>query len=145
MSMSVENSDSVPQEKTMICEICQIDIVDMDERLRCVNQKCGKWTCADCANTMIKIMIGQPQLNYPLKCGTCCYPFDRLQVEELIIKNEHYAQYIGCMLPLYWLDQCLDKHEQLAQCKYNIIEERSRKAYQLNFSFYYNRPILSIS
>jgi hypothetical protein len=143
--MSIENSDTIPQEKAVICAICLTNIPDMDERLRCLNQKCEKWTCANCANTMIEMMLGQPTLNYPLKCGTCCHPFVRLQVEEMIVKNEHYAQYIACMLPLYWLDDCLDEHEQLAQCKYNIIQERGRKTYYLNVFFYYHRPILSIS
>ncbi|CAF3274242.1 unnamed protein product, partial [Rotaria sp. Silwood2] len=108
--MSNENPESTPQqtaatpppqEKTVICGICEATIADINTRLRCSNKECEEWTCAHCTNTMVEMMFRQPTLNYPLKCGACGQEFDRIQVEELIIKGKHYEQYIACILPLY--------------------------------------------
>ncbi|CAF1014638.1 unnamed protein product [Rotaria sordida] len=127
MSVSHENLSIMPQptaatppseEKTLICSICEATIADTDERLICPNEKCEKWTCFNCANMMIEIMFSQPTLNYPLKCGVCGQEFDRIKIEEMIIKSEHYEQYIACIFPLYWSDECLEEYEQLAQCPF---------------------------
>jgi len=150
MSISNENSDntsqqtvetSLPQEKSVICDICAETIANTDERLRCSNKECEAWTCANCTKTMIEIMLGEPTLNYPLKCGACEQEFDQIHVEEMIIKSKYYEQYIACILPIYWSDECLEENEQWAQCK---CQTNSELYNNLAFLHYY-RSILSIS
>ncbi|CAF1104668.1 unnamed protein product [Rotaria sordida] len=102
----------------MTCGICEATINDDDTKLTCSNKKCNKLTCNTCINLMFEIMFGHPTLNYPLSCGACQQSFDITHIDQIIIKQKHYEQFIACVLPLFWSKDCLEKNEKLAQCPF---------------------------
>ena len=107
-----------PAKSVISCEICESTINDDDTKLICTNKKCGKLTCNKCINTMFDLMFGQPAFNYPLKCGVCQHSFSITDIDRILVKQERYEQFISCVLPLYWSDDCLQTDEKLAQCMY---------------------------
>ncbi|CAF4374278.1 unnamed protein product, partial [Rotaria sp. Silwood2] len=102
----------------MTCSTCEAIINDGDTKLTCTNKKCSKFTCNACINLMFEIMFGQPALNYPLLCGACQNSFDIIQVDQILVKQERYEQFIACVLPLFWSKDCLEENERLAQCPF---------------------------
>jgi hypothetical protein len=104
----------------MTCGTCEATINDGDTKLICMNKKCGKLTCDTCINLMFDVMFGEPALNYPLTCGACQHEFDIAQIDQILIKQERYGQFIACVLPLFWSKDCLTENERLAQCMYLI-------------------------
>ncbi|CAF4882973.1 unnamed protein product, partial [Rotaria sp. Silwood1] len=68
---------------------------------------------------MIGMLFAQPTLNYPLKCGACQTAFNETYVERIIIDQNYYENYVACVLPLYWSQECLEDCEELVQCAYN--------------------------
>lgn len=107
-----------PQENiTIRCGICEEAINDTDAKLICTNKKCGKLTCNVCIHKMFEVMFSQPALNYPLLCGACQNAFDVKEVDQILVKQDRYEQFIACVLPLFWSKDCLQENEKLAQCK----------------------------
>ena len=124
--MSTENENQIPapdatpasQETiNIICGICLATIGDEDIKLICMHKPCGKVTCVSCIKKMIDVMLGQPALNYPFKCGACSQVCDGRVFDEIIIKQGYYEKYIACLMPLHWSKDCLEDNEKLAQCK----------------------------
>jgi hypothetical protein len=123
--MSTENeiqieAVSTPSQETTIiitCGICEATIADGDSKVICTLEQCSKQTCLSCIKKMIEVMFGQPALNYPLKCGACSQVFDERVLDEIIIEQGQYEKYVACILPLYWLKDCLEENEKLVQCK----------------------------
>lgn len=109
-----------PSEKaiSVICKICESTIDDGDTRLICTNKQCEAVTCNTCIKVMIEIMFGQPSFNYPLTCGACQHAFDTTDIDRILVKHECYEQFIACVFPLFWQEDCLDNNEKLAQCMY---------------------------
>ena len=101
---------------TITCGLCENMIKEDDTMLLCSNEKCKSWTCSDCVNIMLQLLLAQPALSYPLKCGACESSFDITQIEQIVVKQERYEQLIACMLPLFWSKDCLQTYETLAQC-----------------------------
>jgi hypothetical protein len=110
--MSIENENQNIQSPEAI--------IDGTTKLICTNKKCGKLTCDTCINLMYDVMFGEPALHYPLLCGACQQPFAETHLNDVLVKHEHYEQYIACVLPLFWSKDCLQDNEQLAQCMYFI-------------------------
>jgi hypothetical protein len=102
----------------IICKICEVVIDDTDTKLVCSKPKCAAVTCTTCIDSMLKTMFGQPTLNYPLSCGACGQSFDTTDIDLILIKHQQYEQFIACVLPLFWSEDCLEQNEQLAQCMY---------------------------
>jgi hypothetical protein len=100
----------------MTCGTCDATINDDDTKLICTNKNCGKLTCNACINLMFEMMFGQPVLNYPLLCGACQRSFDLEKIDQILVKQERYEQFIACVLPLFWSKDCLEGNEKLAQC-----------------------------
>ncbi|CAF0980959.1 unnamed protein product [Rotaria sp. Silwood1] len=67
---------------------------------------------------MIGMLFAQPTLNYPLKCGACQTAFNETYVERIIIDQNYYENYVACVLPLYWSQECLEDCEELVQCPF---------------------------
>jgi hypothetical protein len=105
---------------TVKCGTCEATINPGDTQLICTNKKCGTATCNTCINIMFTMMFGEPALSYPLTCGACQSPFDITQIDQILVKQERYEQFIACVLPLFWSKDCLEENEKLAQCKYLI-------------------------
>jgi hypothetical protein len=105
---------------TITCGICEATINDDDTKLICKNKGCGKMTCNICINLMFEVMFGQPAFNYPLLCGACQHPFDIIDIDQILVKQKRYEQFIACVLPLFWSKDCLEENEKLAQCMYLI-------------------------
>lgn len=129
MATQTENTDTTmqtaiptmeippPQENKISCGICASDIAATEAHLTCTNDKCRKVTCSHCMSAMIRMLFAQPTLSYPLRCGACQTPFNKLAVERMVISGNYYDKYIACVLPLYWSEECLQDNEELAQCK----------------------------
>ena len=137
---SIEAATSSKEKVTLICKICEATISDDDTKLICTNENCDALTCNTCINVMLEVMLGQPALNYPLTCGACANSFPTTDIDQILMKHQHYEQFIACVLPLFWSDDCLEETEKLAQCKCLT-----------SFSFFYlkkrillNRSILSL-
>lgn len=131
MATENENQNNVPlttemaaasSEKvvTITCGICEATISDDDSKLICTNKQCAIVTCNICISTMIKVMFGQPALNYPLTCGACSCAFDTTDIDRILVKQEHYEQFMTCVFSLFWQKDCLQDNEKLAQCMYSI-------------------------
>ena len=148
--MSVENEvQNIPvsttQEATpspnktieLTCCICEVQLTADRTNLSCANDQCNQWTCSACIQTMFNVMLGQPATNYPLLCGACEHAFDTVQVDRMLAEDEHYEQYIACILPLFWSQDCLAENEQLARCTYSLpasfLVVRSRVCLMLSF------------
>jgi hypothetical protein len=118
LSSPITTEAVVSSEKkiTVICKTCDETINDDDTKLICTNKNCGAVTCHKCINLMLEVMFGQPALTYPLKCGECQNSFDIIDIDRILVKYERYEQFISCVLPLFWLEDCLEANEQLAQC-----------------------------
>ncbi len=101
---------------TVICGTCDATIDDDDTKLICTNKKGGKWTCNACINIMFEVMFAQPAFHYPLLCGACQRPFDLEKIDQILVKQDRYEQFIACVLPLFWSKDCLEDNEKLAQC-----------------------------
>jgi hypothetical protein len=119
-SPSTEAAASPQKVPIITCGICEETINDDDTKLICTNQRCGKTTCNKCINGMFAVMFGQPALTYPLLCGACQRPFNITDIDQILVKQERYEQFIACVLPLFWSKDCLEENEKLAQCMYII-------------------------
>jgi hypothetical protein len=117
---SATTTVSAQKSITITCGTCEATINDDDTKLMCKNKRCGKMTCNTCINLMFEVMFGQPVLNYPLLCGACQHPFDIIDIDQILIKQKRYEQFIACVLPLFWSKDCLEENEKLAQCMYLI-------------------------
>lgn len=120
VSLSSAATQTVSQEKkvTVTCKICEATINDDDTKIICSKPKCAAVTCITCIDSMLKTMFAQPTLNYPLECGACGQAFNTTDVDRILIKHQQYEQFIACVLPLFWSEDCLQPNEQLAQCMY---------------------------
>ncbi|CAF3745589.1 unnamed protein product [Rotaria magnacalcarata] len=106
-SPSVETTTTPSQEIIAIkCCTCESVIHDGETKLTCKNITCSKWTCTTCINVMLEIMFAQPVFNYPLPCGSCQYPFDPIEIDRILIRQENYEKFIACVLPLFWSKDC---------------------------------------
>lgn len=121
--MPVPETPAAPEKVPLICATCHSTIADDEKRLTCTSKRCGKVTCGECVKLMLQVMFAQPALNYPLKCGACRTKFHETQLDQVIDTKEHYEQYIACVLPLHWTDDCLQQEEKLAQCKSHCSEK----------------------
>ncbi|CAF1418277.1 unnamed protein product [Rotaria magnacalcarata] len=107
-----------PEENKLTCGICESNITVSDRHLTCINDKCRKNTCSYCITKMINMFFAQPALNYPFTCGGCRTAFNNASVERVIIDEKYYEQYVACMLPLYWSQECLNNDEEFVQCPF---------------------------
>jgi hypothetical protein len=96
-SLSTEATTSSQKNTIITCGTCDAVINDDDTKLICTNKQCGTVTCNTCIKLMLKVMFGQPLLNYPLSCGACQQSFDIIQIEQILAKQERYEQFIACM------------------------------------------------
>jgi len=119
-SPQTEAVASLQKTPIIICGTCEATINDDNTKLICTNQRCGKATCNTCINLMFEVMFGQPALNYPLSCGACQHPFNITDIDQIIVNQQRYEQFIACVLPLFWSKNCLEENEKLAQCMYLI-------------------------
>jgi hypothetical protein len=116
LSPTTQATVELQENTTTTCGICEATINNNDTKLICTNIKCGKLTCNACINLMFEVMFGQPVLNYPLSCGACQRSFDLKEIDQILVKQERYEQFIACVLPLFWSKDCLQENEKLAQC-----------------------------
>lgn len=119
-TLTTEAVASSEKKVTLTCKTCETLINHDDTKILCTKPKCGAATCNTCIDLMLKVMFSQPALNYPLSCGSCGHSYDTTTIDAILVKHELYEQFIACVLPLFWSEDCLEENEQLAQCMYSI-------------------------
>jgi len=117
---SQENEAPVPENITIVCRTCNEVINDNETKLICKHSTCNSVFCTNCIHQMLNVMFAEPVFNYPLKCGHCSCAFDQEEIDQLIIEQNRYEQYISCVLPLFWSQDCLETNEKLVECKQYI-------------------------
>ena len=142
MSEATENSNNttpnpivlpevlVEQEKKplLICLTCESKISDEDAKLTCMKTGCGKTLCDTCIDSMLRVLFAEPELHYPMRCSGCGNSYHESQIDNVLKVGETYAQYMSCVLPLFWSQNCLENDEELARCK--LLESRFEVFFQ---------------
>jgi hypothetical protein len=122
VSIPTKAIPKISPEKTtpLTCTVCHATIADNDVILICNRPRCLQATCAHCVKLMLRLILAQPSLNYPLQCGSCQNSFDDIQFNSILVEDEQYEKYMACLLPLFWSKCCLECNEELVQCKCSI-------------------------
>lgn len=142
MSEAAENSNNttpipivlpevlVEQEKKplLICLTCESTISDEDAKLTCMRAGCGKTLCVTCIDSMLRVLFAEPELHHPMRCSGCGHSYHESQIDSVLKVDETYKQYMSCVLPLFWSQNCLQDNEELARCK--LLESRIEFSFQ---------------
>ena len=109
--LQLESTEKPPLQ----CATCENVINDEQIRLAC---GCNHTFCAQCLKSIVQMMINWPALGYPFKCVACQQHVSENLILRVIDEHGLYERFVSCVLPLFWLKDCLQDNEELVSCKF---------------------------